>query len=391
METFEISKNELDALKIYKTKSVGDIGYENINLFMNFLNNPSDELLTNIKLNIDSIDNIIDAMKSFIDLSCKYALNNGEIGERLYRYEDERNLDSYKNGFITSLKSTSNKPRTVKYTFGHEKTVSLVFKPTKTFCPYIKVDDIINNSALFANESEFLLPPYVNCELTDEYEKDNFQNDSYRVIHIKDNFSDPNVEKLDILYRKYCIYRESYTQLFKYDKKQGKVSEELKKDTEVINNYLKEYARCQYFKYNELYKKKYNIEEKNINFDNLNIDQGIHDAINKYYANQDPNKSWIETKDYGVYTLQYLIEHDSIPNHILNSVYNNQDLSILEKYLKEENTNSRFSSFSDETYQEFLKLFNIASGYNDEKSTREERINAANSLSCGEFIQNHQR
>ena len=390
-ETFEINNNELELLKTYKTKTFGDIGYENINLFMNFINNPTNELLTNKRLNVDSIEQIVDAMEAFINLSCKYALNKGEIGEKIYRYEDIRNIGGYESGKLTSLKSTSNKPRTAAGTFNYENSVPLVFKSGDSFCPYIKIDEIINDASLFANEGEILLPPYINCVLTNEYEKDRFNNDSYRVVRIEDSYSAPNIEKLEDTFHKYGEYKETYTQLFKRDKEQGKVSEELKNATEAINNYLKEYARCQYYKYNELFKRKYNIVEKNIATDSSNQYQGIYDSINKYFTNKDPNKSWAIDQEYGVYALEYLVENNFIPKDILSTTYNNQDLGELEKFLKERNDNSEYSSISDETYQKFLKLFNIASGYDPEKSTREERINAANILAYGDYIEENQR
>ena len=87
---------------------------------MNFINNPTNELLTNKRLNVDSIEQIVDAMEAFINLSCKYALNKGEIGEKIYRYEDIRNIGGYESGKLTSLKSTSNKPRTAAGTFNYE-------------------------------------------------------------------------------------------------------------------------------------------------------------------------------------------------------------------------------------------------------------------------------
>ena len=390
-ETFEINNNELELLKTYKTKTFGDIGYENINLFMNFINNPTNELLTNKRLNVDSIEQIVDAMEAFINLSCKYALNKGEIGEKIYRYEDIRNIGGYESGKLTSLKSTSNKPRTAAGTFNYENSVPLVFKSGDSFCPYIKIDEVINDASLFANEGEILLPPYINCVLTNEYEKDRFNNDSYRVVRIEDSYSAPNIEKLEDTFHKYGEYKETYAQLFKRDKEQGKVSEELKNATEAINNYLKEYARCQYYKYNELFKRKYNIVEKNIATDSSNQYQGIYDSINKYFTNKDPNKSWAIDQEYGVYALEYLVENNFIPKDILSTTYNNQDLGELEKFLKERNDNSEYSSISDETYQKFLKLFNIASGYDPEKSTREERINAANILAYGDYIEENQR
>lgn len=388
METFEINKNELDALKIYKTQTFGDIGYENINLFMNFLNNPTDELLTNKRLNVDSIEKMVEAMETFINLSCKYALNSGEIGEKIYRYEDSRNIEGYQKGALTSLKSTSNKPRTAAGTFNYENTVPLVFKSGQSFCPYIKVDKVINDSALFANEGEILLPPYINCTLTNEYESDRFNNDSYRVVNIENNYPSPDLGKMENAFHKYCASKSTYAQIFKRDKQQGKVSEELKSITEAINDYLREYAKCQYFKYNELYKRKNNIEEKNINSNSKIEYPGIWDSINKYCTNQDPNKSWALAEEFGVYALEYLVENNFVPREIVNGVYTNQDLSTLEKFLKERNDNSEYGSLSDETYQKFLKLFNIASGYDQEKATREERINAANNLAYGDYIEN---
>ena len=115
---------------------------------------------------------------------------------------------------------------------------------------------------------------------------------------------------------------------------------------------------------------------------------GIWDSINKYCTNQDPNKSWALAEEFGVYALEYLVENNFVPREIVNGVYTNQDLSTLEKFLKERNDNSEYGSLSDETYQKFLKLFNIASGYDQEKATREERINAANNLAYGDYIEN---
>ena len=274
-DSFDISEKEWEILKKYKAAEADDgdifetlfsqLTYENMNFFMNFLNNPSNELLNRIEIN--NLDEMIDAIKTIIDISCKYALNEGNHDRTLYRYEDSRNIDGYKKGQLSSIKSTSIKPGGIKFDFGRSNKKALSIK-SLSFCPYIKIDDILKNKALysafnFSNEQEYILPPYINCILTDMYEEDRMHTDNYRIVFIDDNYSDADPEKMVDSYQDDNNYRNSYINLLSRDKNQGIISEELKIATQAINNYLREYARCQYSKYSILYNKliKMNIKE----------------------------------------------------------------------------------------------------------------------------------
>lgn len=397
---FDIDEKQMSFLKLYKSTDTEEdieriygynsfdtsLKYKNINLFMNFLNKPSNELLT--KVDVDFIDKIVDEIKAFIDISCEYALNEGEIERRLYRYEDARNIEGYKKGELSSLKSTSTKPRTIKFTFGNANTVPLAIK-APSFCPYIKIDEILqfNN---FVNEAEYVLPPYVNCTLTDEYEQDHFSNYSYRIIRINEGYLDANPDKMISSYHEYRQYKYSFATLFNRDKQNGIISEELKVATKAINEYLRQYARCQYLKYNELYNNKYKQNKSSIETNWTEEYRGIEEAIIKYCTNQDQNKSWATSNEFNVYALDYLIDIDFISREKLYELYNGEEQTALEKYLKERFDGSEYSPLSDEEYQNFIKLFNISAGYGEIKPTKEEMINATNKLACLEFIQKSQ-
>lgn len=397
---FDIDEKQISFLKLYKSthtqedieRIVGSknintsLGYKNINLFMNFLNNPSNELLTEV--DISYIDKIVDEIKAFIDISCEYALNEGEIERILYRYEDYRNIEGYRKGELSSLKSTSNKPRSIKSAFGGTNIVPLAIK-APSFCPYIKIDEILlfNN---FANESEYILPPYVNCTLTDEYEQDHFNNDSYRIIRINEGYLDANPDKMISSYHEYRQYKDSFATLFYKDKQNGVISEELKVATKAVNEYLRQYARCQYLKYNELYNNKYKQRKSLIATNWPEEYRGIEEAIIKYCTNQDLNKSWDASNEFNVGALADLIDINFISREKLYELYKGENQTALEKYLKERFDGSEYSPLSDEEYQNFLNLFNTSAGYGEVKPTREEMINASNKLSCLEFIRKPQ-
>ncbi len=404
--SFDISEREMSFLKIYKSAATEEdflriygynvihssLTYKNINLFMNFLANPSNELLT--KIEVDYIDKMVEDLKTLIDISCKYALNEGEIGERLYRYEDGRNLDGYMNGQLSSLKSTSIKPSTIKFDFGKGSTVPLVFK-APSFCPYIGIDNILNNVSKqslfgFDNEAEYILPPYVDCILTDKYEYDSFHTDKYRIVHINGDYSDANPDKMMESYRDYSQYKNFYADLFNRDKSMGIVSEKLKLATRSINEYLKQYARCQYLKYNKLYNNKYNHDEVSLETNWPSEYRGIEEAITKYCSNQDSNKNWAASNELNVYALCYLIDSNFLPREELFKIYEKKDKEELTRFLKKRNDNSGYNPLSDSEYQEFIKLFNVSAGYGEEKPTKEEMIMATNKLACQDFIQENQ-
>ena len=380
--------NKEDFKNIFNKNALGSpLGYKNINLFMNFLANPNDEMLQ--LLDVDYVDKIIESIKTFIDISCEYALNDGEIDCLLYRYEDKRNIEGYQQGMLTSTKSTSNKPYTTKFTFETDNTVPLVIK-APSFCPHIRLDEIIKDG-YFSNEAEYLLPPYVGCILTDEYEYNRHVNDSYRVVRIIDEYLDANPEHLEKAFNDYQLLKNSITSLFLQAKKEGIVSKELKDASSIINEYLKEYARCKYKKYYELYKNKYHQNSQSKN--NLkDIHQGLQEAITKYCTNNDLNKNWIASGDYNVYALEYLIDSQFITIEEVFELHKRNDYEALDNFFKQRKDTSKYASLSEEEYSEFLKYFNISAGYgnDDYKPTKEEIIGATNYLACLEFIQETQ-
>lgn len=398
--SFDINENQLSYLRLYKSTETQEdvkriygyndihtsLGYKNINLFMNFLNNPTPELLAVVY--VEHIDKMVDEIKALIDISCEYALNEGEIEGRIYRYEDARNIDGYKKGELSSLKSTSDKPSTIKFTFEGENTVPLAIK-APTFCPYIKIDEILSFNR-FSNESEYILPPYVSCVLTNEYEYDRFRNDSYRIVRINGDYYNADPNKMASSYHEYNQYKKSYDNLFYNDKRKGTISEELMIATNTINEYLKQYARCQYLKYNELYNVKYKQTKSSIETNWPEEYKGLEEAIAKYCTNQDPNKSWVAANEYGAYALGYLVDSNFIPREKLFEIYNSKDKTALDKFLKERFDNSGYNPLSETEFKEFLKLFNTAAGYGQEKPTKEEIITATNKLACLEFIEETQ-
>lgn len=388
--SFEITDRQLNFLKYYK--SVADdnnisnstyFGYKNINLFLNFLANPSDNLLD--KIEITDIKSMIECIKTFIDISCEYALSNDYIDRKLYRYENKDNINGYKNGKLTSLKSTSNKATTIRYNFSNSEQVPLVFK-VAGFCPYIKIDDIIKTN-LFSNEEEYLLPPYVNCILTDQYENHYSERDElYRIGIIKDDYKDANPNKMIEEYHKYFDCVDSFRNLFIKDSENGKVSEELRNVANTINEYLSEYAKCQYFLYKVKSDKKYYDRKMHVETYWNGKYRGIEEAIRKYCTNQDSNRSWIYSSENNVWALEYLIENEYFTESEIYNIFNNDDPKLLDELLKNRYDKSKYNSLDESEYQTFLDLFNTAGGYNELAPSLPDEIEAANKLAYLEFI-----
>lgn len=391
--SFYVDNRTLSFLRIYKGGEVDSdleeifpdsplaffagtsLDFSNINRFMNFLENPRGVELKG--LYVDHLDEMVDMVKSLVDLSCEYALNNGNVDRVVYRYEDMRNLKGYQNGYLTSLKSTSDKARTIAFTFGSDYTNPFLYK-VNGFCPYMEVEKILGECN-FSNEDEYIFPPFIKCELTDEYEEDYNKTDYYRVVNIKDDYEDGDYD-LDSLSSAFESVKDKYEVKFGEDKKNGVVSDELCELSSHIRNYLKGYSRNKYKEYYELYKRKYESSLESIDTYWGEEYVGFEDALVKYFSNTDPDKSWYGNDTVHVLVFSELVESGFIPNDLLSTMFSSDSPSVVEDFLK--NRNDGFRSLSDSEYKTFISNFNVLCNRNEILQTR---INLANKMVCDDY------
>ena len=391
--SFYVDNRTLSFLRIYKGGEVDSdleeifpdsplaffagtsLDFSNINRFMNFLENPRG---VNLKgLYADHLDEMVEMVKSLVDLSCEYALNNGNVDRVVYRYEDMRNLKGYQNGYLTSLKSTSDKARTIAFTFGSDYTNPFLYK-ANGFCPYMEVEKILGECN-FSNEDEYIFPPFIKCELTDEYEEDYNKTDYYRVVNIKDDYEDGDYD-LDSLSSAFESVKDRFEVKFGEDKKNGVVSDELCELSSHIRNYLKGYSRNKYKEYYELYKRKYESSLESIDTYWGEEYVGFEDALVKYFSNTDPDKSWYGNDTVHVLVFSELVESGFIPNDLLGTMFSSDSPSVVEDFLK--NRNDGFRSLSDSEYKTFISNFNVLCNRNEILQTR---INLANKMVCDDY------
>ncbi|MBE6150448.1 MAG: hypothetical protein E7162_01335 [Firmicutes bacterium] len=391
--SFYVDNRTLSFLRIYKGGEVDSdleeifpdsplaffagtsLDFSNINRFMNFLENPRGVELKG--LYVDHLDEMVDMVKSLVDLSCEYALNNGNVDRVVYRYEDMRNLKGYQNGYLTSLKSTSDKARTIAFTFGSDYTNPFLYK-VNGFCPYMEVEKILGECN-FSNEDEYIFPPFIKCELTDEYEEDYNKTDYYRVVNIKDDYEDGDYD-LDSLSSAFESVKDRFEVKFGEDKENGAVSDELCELSSHIRNYLKGYSRNKYKEYYELYKRKYKSSLESIDTYWGEEYVGFEDALVKYFSNTDSDKSWYGNDTVHVLVFSELVESGFIPNDLLGTMFSSDSPSVVEDFLK--NRNDGFRSLSDSEYKTFISNFNVLCNRNEILQTR---INLANKMVCDDY------
>ncbi len=277
----ELTDKELGYLELYKEKKDGIkrlnlninekledyysiiFGYQNINRFMNFLATKNPQLME--KLNIDKFqkdffENLLDMIYTISDIAGRYALENDQYHDELFRYENKENLKDYEEGYSTcSFKSTSTSD--VESTvFNKPDTVPLVFK-TEGFVPHINIDSIVDTN-IFSDEKEVLFPPFIKGILTGEKEKHNLW--EFYEVRIDDSFSLFDEEDAYTDYKQmFNSIKEDFTNEFNNCKKNKIVSEKLKTYCDITYKYLYRTIREMYMDYNAKYRLR-KLDEKGI-------------------------------------------------------------------------------------------------------------------------------
>ena len=229
------------------------IGYENLNLFLNLINNPTAELFE--KVNLTNIELMMDAIKRLIDISCEYSLKNGSLNDSVYRSENINNRASYfMNNYVSSFKSTSLIDRTAKRMFGKENTYFIKYN-LNDICPYIDMEKI--PVGYMEGEMEILLPPFLQINI--EYDKEMVvdeeivKGDFINVVLDYENENDMYISNNDIINAINDIKKKSYSHNdLNYE------------DYETINKiklYLKKYATQKYNDFIDEYNNIYNCKK----------------------------------------------------------------------------------------------------------------------------------
>lgn len=401
--SFNIEERALAFLRIYKGVETDEdlanvfsssaygfltktfLNYRNINLFLNFLSNPNSVSIMDLK--ICNVDEMIEMIESFVDVSCEYALNDGNLDRVLYRYEDKRNINGYTDGSFSSIKSASCKPRTIKYTFGSDFTVPLAYQ-VYGFCPYIKIDDVLGTS-LFSNEEEYIFPPFIGCELTDDYVNDYQDTDSFRIISVKDDYLGVDSAKLEESFHIFNSCKKDFQEVFRRDRKNGFVSDELLELSKNVHDYLRNYARNKYHIYSLYHQSKYSDNSDEVSSLWGDEYKGIEDAMVQYFCNSNPEKSWASNDTLHVYVFEKLVDNGFIPVDILPELYISGNSKVLDDFFKNRNDDSGYRSLSDDEYQEFINNFNLAAGYgnNHYPEIVAKRMEAANNIIYADYIE----
>ena len=203
---------------------------KNINFFVNFINNPTNEILG--KLAVYDLDIIFVMLMELSKLACKCALEDNYDMD-LYRFEHPNNIESYNKNKLCGFKSTSYSREAVEI-FNKGNNQLLMFH-TKDFCPHIPINRL-TDMGMFNDEYECLFPPYLNCSINgndvDVYVDDKIDLYDYNALpQATDNF----VKQLMI------------------DKKTGVVSNELKEYCKHINGFLRYSIQSVYQRYKNIY------------------------------------------------------------------------------------------------------------------------------------------
>ena len=134
-----INVSSMEPLKQLKVRLRYDqLSYRNINMFLNFINNPDAIKLDYVM--VEDVNDIVEMIKSLINVSCKATLSY-QPQETLYRYENINNINTYANGNLSSFKSTSWNISSAEE-FKKYNTVLLEYN-IGGFCPVIPIDKVI--------------------------------------------------------------------------------------------------------------------------------------------------------------------------------------------------------------------------------------------------------
>ena len=192
--------------------------YENVNLFLNFINNPTVELMNKVK--ISKVDYLIEMVLCLTELASRCAYKGYQYGGVFYRYEDKRNLKSYKSGVIPSFKSTSFDRRAVE--IFKKPGRKLLEIETAEFCPCLPIDALITNH--MGDEYELLFPPFIDC----------YEENGKLIFHVDENKKEENIN-----WEKAQESANNFDEQFQKDKERGIVSDKLREYCKEIYNFLR--------------------------------------------------------------------------------------------------------------------------------------------------------
>lgn len=344
-----------------------DLSSENINKFLLFLNNPSNDLLREVSFR--EVSKMIEMVLKLVDACTEYAMTAGPIERVLYRSEDSRNMPTYNTGEIVSMKSTTSKEEIATYTFNYDGTDKVAYK-VYGFCPHILVEDCVNGG-YFGNEAEYLFPPFISCKLKDEKYVSNRDYTFDKVVEISDDFSFDSTDALSVSGDEFNEIVARFKRAIITDRKSGIVSEESKALADIINKSLRCYARNKYcfakisYKYNKFFEdaESYDVIYGSNTFNNVCLNwpkqyRGFEDAVIQYY--QDRTRNWRSSDTIHVYTLSYMINSGLISEELLDELYGSSECQKLDTYFLE-----RAYRMTIDGYFEFLSAFNVMAGYGE--------------------------
>lgn len=380
-----LSEEECAFIKLYKASSddndiellfgdsassfflTHDLSSENINKFLIFLNNPTNDLLREVSFG--EISKMIEMVLRLVDACAEYAVVAGPIERILYRSEDARNMPSYNTGEIVSMKSTTSKEAIAAYTFDYSGTDKVVYK-VYGFCPHILVEKCVDGG-YFGNESEYLFPPFIHCKLKDEEHITDRGYTFYKAVEISDDFSFYDEDVLSVESAEFNETVASFKRVVITDRKSGIVSEEAKALAEIINKSLRSYARNKYcfaninYKYNKGLEdtESYDVIYGSNTYNNVRLSwpkqyRGFEDAVIQYC--QDRTRNWRSSDTIHVYTLSYMINSGLIDEALLDELYGSNECQKLDTYFLKRDYRMTINA-----YFEFLSAFNVMAGYGE--------------------------
>lgn len=336
-----------------KTMISSILNYSNMNMFSNFICNPSKELMD--ECIIKKVDLMIEVIKSIIDISCKFALANGSISNNTFRCENKNNRVSYyKNDFLDTPKSTSLSSRSSYSLFGKENTYFIKYQLDEV-CPYFDMEKI--PVGMMDGELEILLPPFLHITNTMDCEDIFIDNIGYvhtDIINVDCNFI--NEENIEISQEK-IEYASKKIEEY-YSSGNEELSEDVISNIKCVYLYLKNYAEKKYKEFSKLYKDKYTFTT-NLTWDEKQ--KGLEQAIKKIITL--PINTSIKKFGFDGLGMIYLIKRGFISYEIIKESYDKNDPYIVGNYLKQRDDIEEFDSLTDEEYERFLELFYNSAGF----------------------------
>lgn len=355
---------------------------KNLNKFLNFLNNPSDELLSDTEFS--DVNKLLDMVTTLIEVSADYAYVFGPIGRVLYRAEDMRNMPGYDVGELSSMKSTTAKEAVATDTFNYPNTKKLIYK-VYGFCPYILVENCVDGK-YFGGEEEYLFPPFVKCQIKDEQVVTRYGSTFDKVVEIYDDFSFEEDNEMSVSGDELDTLIQNFEQRVLDDKVNGRVSDTTKNLAKILNHNLRQFARNKYARYKLSYecdkeydeKSTYDVVTGTNTFMNAHLTwdekyRGFEDALIQYY--QEPNRNWNSPETVHVYTFAHMMKSGLFNSDLLDELYGNSHSEKLDAFFLDGTY-----QMSQEDYSAFLNAFNVMAGYGEHKKDelREEIAHQSN-------------